>query len=134
MRRILLAFATTALLPGVAHAQVPHGILEADTDRDGAVSRAEFLAMNAARFARMDKNRDGLLSFEERIPERAPNGLRPLDSTAQWRPGDVDANGDRFVTRDEFFLNLGLIYARFDPNGDDQVAGSEIAPAGSPRP
>src|SRR2546428_9345998 len=121
MRRISLAFATTALMTGTAYAQAPHGILDADTNKDGTVSRAEFVAMNAARFLRMDRNRDGRLSFAERIPERAPNGLRPLDSTAPWRPGDADANGDHLITRDEFFLNLGIIFARFDANGDDQI-------------
>ena len=133
MRRTLLTFATTALLSGAVYAQAPHGILDADTNKDGAVSRAEFVAMNAARFVRMDKNQDGRLSFEERIPERAPNGLRPLDPAAPWRPGDADANGDHFITRDEFFLNVGIIFARFDANRDDQIAGDEIAPAAPPK-
>lgn len=38
----------------------------------GAALRAEFVAMSAARFTRLDKNRGGFLSFAERAP------IRPL--------------------------------------------------------
>jgi len=42
---------------------------KADTDGDGAVSKAEFLAVAEQRFASMDKNGDGKLTPDER-PKR----------------------------------------------------------------
>ncbi|QYU70887.1 EF-hand domain-containing protein [Leptolyngbya sp. 15MV] len=49
-----------------------HGMLrQADTNGDGAISRAEFEAAAAQRFARMDTNGDGTVSTEERRAARA---------------------------------------------------------------
>lgn len=42
---------------------------ELDKDGDGSISKAEFMAGSEARFARMDKNSDGVLSKDDR-PER----------------------------------------------------------------
>ncbi len=48
-----------------------HGMLrQADTDGDGAISRAEFEAAAAQRFARMDTDGDGTVSTEERAASR----------------------------------------------------------------
>jgi len=41
------------------------GVMAADTDHDGKVSHAEFTAMAAARFARMDANSDGDITADE---------------------------------------------------------------------
>ncbi len=43
----------------------------ADTNKDGAVSRDEFLAAHGKRFAMMDANKDGAVSAEERQGARA---------------------------------------------------------------
>lgn len=134
MKRILLAATIAAFAPQAAIAAAPHGVLQADTNGDGAVSRAEFIAMDTARFNRMDRNHDSFLSFEERIPERAPNNLPKLDPNAPWRPGNTDANGDKLVSRDEFFFNIGMIFLRYDANHDDQVSGEEIAPETPAKP
>ena len=40
-------------------------LMAADTDHDGKVSHAEFTAMAAARFARMDANNDGEITADE---------------------------------------------------------------------
>lgn len=45
------------------------GMMQADTNGDGAVSRAEFDAASAQRFARLDTNRDGRLDAADR-PQR----------------------------------------------------------------
>ncbi len=42
-----------------------------DTDKDGVVSKAEFLAMHEARFAEFDTNGDGTISKEESDAKRA---------------------------------------------------------------
>lgn len=134
MKRIMLAALLAASAPHAASAAAPHGVLQADTNGDGAVSRAEFIAMNAARFNRMDVNHDSYLSFEERIPERAPNNLPKLDPKAPWRPGNTDADNDQRVSRDEFFFNIGMIFLRYDTNRDEQISGQEIAPEAPPAP
>lgn len=49
------------------------GMMKADTDGDGAISRAEFDAQSAARFAKMDANQDGKIDATE---QPKPHGKR----------------------------------------------------------
>lgn len=46
-----------------------------DTDGDGSVSKAEFLAGAEARFTKMDKNGDGVLTKDD-MPTRPEGGRR----------------------------------------------------------
>ncbi len=46
-----------------------------DTDGDGSVSKAEFLAGAEARFTKMDKNGDGVLTKDD-MPARPEGGRR----------------------------------------------------------
>ncbi|MCW5748651.1 MAG: EF-hand domain-containing protein [Alphaproteobacteria bacterium] len=52
-----------------------------DSDKDGAISRAEWLAVDEARFARRDADKDGRLAFEEwrfaQGPRRRPPTMTP---------------------------------------------------------
>lgn len=70
-KSILPALMLAALVtPALAHsatenAQRPARMHPADTNKDGVLSRAEFDAQNAARFAEMDKNGDGNVTAEE---------------------------------------------------------------------
>lgn len=135
--KAILSFTAAALAVSAATAQAPnailqlsqapHGILIADTDKDGAVSRREYLAMNIARFDRMDADHDGRLTPEERTTERAPNAPPPATMPIP-HPSPADLDGDGFVSRAEFFFNVGTIYAHFDANNDGRIAGNEIAP------
>ena len=59
---------------GVAHAEMQHGqhgqhgakmFEKIDTDKDGAISKAESQAFHEARFAEMDANKDGKVTKEE---------------------------------------------------------------------
>jgi len=107
--------------PMLKVARAPHAILDADKDGDGAISRAEFFAMNLARFDQMDADHDGRLSMAERT---APGGTP--------HPSPADLDGDGCVSKAEFFFNLGAIFTHFDANGDGRIAGDEIAPAPAP--
>lgn len=71
-------------------------VLAADTDGDGKVSKAEFVAAAKAgkgdpskRFARMDRNGDGMLDQSE------------IDAMLTRRFQKMDSNGDGIVSADE---------------------------------
>lgn len=81
----LVAAATALLLSATALAAQPQSaagnapgrdpgkmIKQMDANGDGTVTRAEFEANARAMFARMDRNRDGVLSGEELTPPKRP--------------------------------------------------------------
>jgi hypothetical protein len=70
MKRLTLATAvlaaTIAALPPVVYAQKGMDSIKAmDKDKDGMISKAEFMAMMEQKFDMMDKERKGRLSAED---------------------------------------------------------------------
>ncbi|MBI1186225.1 MAG: hypothetical protein GC206_02665 [Alphaproteobacteria bacterium] len=144
MRIAFLALPLAALaLASVATAEdsparAPHqrpDLRAADANGDGAVSRAEFTAAHAARFAQMDANGDGVIDASERPARRRgpprdgaaappagaqeagarpPRGMRP------------DADGDGRITRAEFDASLAAMFDHIDANDDGAIAGEEF--------
>jgi len=107
----------------------------ADTDKDGKVTEAEFKAHqpNApqGRFAELDKNKDGALSKEDVPPSGGPAAMKLADT-----------DGDGKVSKEEFqkrFTNLPEDrFAKLDKNSDGFLdekdrALSPQAPRQSPR-
>ncbi|VGO18318.1 sulfatase-like hydrolase/transferase [Pontiella sulfatireligans] len=87
-------------------------LLEKDANKDGQVTKAEYVDFFAAGFERKDKNKDGLLTPDEH-------------THASFKGADRDANGQ--LTREEF----ATIYERqfdnaFDKNGDGVVTADEM--------
>ncbi len=91
-------------------------LARADTNGDGAVTRAEFDAMRAAGFDRLDVNQDGYLSSEE----SRTAGRRRAQITS------ADANGDGRVSRAEFLAQPPRGFNRFDANHNDVLEASEL--------
>ncbi len=85
----LLAAAVAALiLPSEAmakddssrHGRYKDHIMEkVDANKDGKISKDEFLAAHAAKFDEMDTNKDGFLSEEERKAKREEHRSRMKD-------------------------------------------------------
>jgi Ca2+-binding EF-hand superfamily protein len=71
---------------------------QADANRDGAVSRVEFLTARRARFGQMDRNGDGWFTLDD-IPRIARN--RAGDRVGQLT-ANFDADRDGRLSRDEF--------------------------------
>jgi hypothetical protein len=68
----------------------PHhqGMMEKlDTDKNGSVSKAEFLAFHEARFAEIDTNSDGTISKEESDAKKAEWKEK------KWKDGGGDSDG-----------------------------------------
>ncbi len=104
MAALGLGFSMTAVAQhgGGKHGKrgMHHGggmIEKADTNKDGAVSRAEFDAVHAARFAELDTNADGMITKEEMQAVReAKRSKRRAERFAR-----VDTNGDGQISMAE---------------------------------
>jgi Ca2+-binding EF-hand superfamily protein len=107
---------------------------EADADRDGRVSRDEFLryfpkgGLSAAymeyRFRARDRDGDGFLTQWEFLTH----------TTRQEEFRGQDRNGDGKLSRDEFIWDEEM-FQRFDRNRDGFVSLSEyLNPPPAPRP
>lgn len=125
---------------------------EADADKDGHVSRAEFDSWRDARFAAIDADGDSKLSKDEFQAHRAQRqaGMMPQPGMAP-QPGMMhqngigpgfgdgrqghgmrlleraDTSGDGRVTADEWQAESLRRFVRLDANGDGAVTADEIA-------
>lgn len=104
MRRVPILIAALlggAALTGSASARErldPVEMLEkSDANRDGAISRAEFIDARRARFAKMDRNRDGYFSDDDlprmvrkRAGEKVDRVVQALDSNRDGRLSRVE--------------------------------------------
>ena len=110
--------------PAAARARPdPMEMLEqADANRDGAVSRAEFLAARRSRFAQMDRNGDGYFSMDD-VPriarKRAGDRIGQLTSS-------FDANRDGRVSRGEFVDGPTRLFDLGDRDGNGRLEPPEI--------
>lgn len=90
----------------------------ADANSDGRITRPEFDAANAAGFAAIDDNGDGLISPDERPA--------PL-------PGTPESAATMRISRAQFDVAQAELFARFDRNGDGRVTLAERATSSTPQ-
>jgi Ca2+-binding EF-hand superfamily protein len=117
--------------------RMAQGVLKhEDKDGDGKLSAAEASAAADARFARLDRNNDGVLSAEELAAggfrgRHGGGGDDKRAAHAQDRLAKLDTNKDGVVSRDEFVADANARFAQADSNHDGLVDASEIV--NSPR-
>jgi hypothetical protein len=106
-----------------------HGMMkDADANKDGKISKAEFVTGAEARFAKMDSNKDGFLDQSDRKDGKDHKG---------GRMAQLDTNQDGKLSRAEF-LAKDPMFERLDANKDGVVDKAEIdaahdhAPKGPP--
>lgn len=112
IRTAFLASFPATLLATAAVAQVG-GLMGADANGDGTVSRAEAEAVAIQRFDAQDTDKDGFLTSNE----LSGAGLRAA------MVGDTD--GDGKFSRAEFVAQRNEQFARIDSNGDGIIAADE---------
>lgn len=93
------------------------GLMRADTNGDGMISREEAKAQADARFAAMDTNHDGVLTADELTGPGARGLAR------------ADADGDGKITHAEYDAAMAKRFARLDANGDGVISADEIRAA-----
>ena len=93
-----------------------------DANKDGWVDKAEWKAGQEARFKELDTNKDGVLSREEFMaaaPQTAgtPNGAALVSQ--------LDKNKDGKVTADEFRAPILARFDKMDTNHDGVLSATE---------
>ncbi|ESQ82417.1 hypothetical protein AEAC466_17505 [Asticcacaulis sp. AC466] len=97
--------------------------MEADTNRDGMLTRAEWQAWRSAQFTRFDRNGDGYLTNAD-VPAIASGQMAPKMQAAI---AAFDANHDGRLSRDEFVNGPMLVFDQIDLDHNGVLDGHEIA-------
>ena len=92
-------------------------LAKADTNNDGAITKAEYLADVDARFAKRDANKDGKISKEERPGGGERRGGRMMDR--------IDTDNDGAISLDEQRAQSTRRFERIDTNSDGKLDQSE---------
>jgi hypothetical protein len=130
---LLVVLALGATAPLASHAQSSElspaalaRLAQADADKDGSITKAEFLLYRAGQFVRLDRNTDGVLSMADapRLALRA-NGNAELKALID----SFDANKDGRVTRAEYAKAPTPVFDGVDANKNSVVDQAELAAA-----
>lgn len=110
--------------PVVAQDRAMDLLMRADIDRDGQITRQEFVDARIQLFVTLDRNGDGFVSSDD-----AP--LRPLVrrqalERLQQLVLSLDSNGDGRLSRDEFTSGPSYLFALADSNGDGIIDRGEL--------
>ncbi|MDX2157532.1 MAG: hypothetical protein SFW09_13595 [Hyphomicrobiaceae bacterium] len=94
---------------------------QADANRDGTVTREEVDAMADRDFARLDRNKDGVIDQADRDAIR-----KEMVEYAAKRFAHMNGAGpDGRVTREQFQSKAAERFARMDANGDGTISRDE---------
>jgi Ca2+-binding EF-hand superfamily protein len=129
MSRTFVSAALLILLSTPAMAQMRgEGIFDrADANKDGSVTREEFIAARAGQFAKLDRNSDGYIDSND-VPKRLA-ARRKQQGGGDFMVGQFDANGDGKVSKEEFVNGPTLAFDRADTNKDNVIDAKELAAA-----
>lgn len=104
------------------------GLQRADTNGDGALSRAEAVEARRTMFTRLDRNSDGQIAMDEMdaARDRIAAMARMVDGMIELRSQSLDTNGDGALSETEFMARNPM-FELIDRNGDGIASQDEIA-------
>lgn len=132
-RRLILAAVATVLGAVAGAAQAAD--IPGDTNHDGKISQAEFMAARKAQILQADSNKDGKVSSIEfaRNAQKLNSAIatRGYPSMGQGTQKsafyELDVNGDSVLDGREIDIALRDRFTGFDTNRDGFLAGPELA-------
>jgi len=124
----MTSFATGGYARGIRTMTEMHKI---DTDGDGSVSKAEWLAYQEKVFAVLDKNKTGLVDEKEFLSpsiEMATFATGGFARGLQTKPmmHKIDTDGDGTVSHDEFIAYQSKVFDMMDKNKNGSLGPQEF--------
>jgi EF hand len=99
-------------------------LLQADANKDGSISRAEYLDARSQQFGKLDRNSDGYLDDAD-LPTRSEGQPQRGRRLAQLRT-QLDSNSDAKVSKAEFVDAPAPAFERADTDPNDVLGPEEI--------
>jgi Ca2+-binding EF-hand superfamily protein len=112
-----------------ANADVRHLVRMMDTDKNGSVSKDEFMQFMSQKFDRLDLNKSGQLESNELSNAASPFGKRTnaaanADVRQLVKMMDSDKSGT--VSKDEFLQFVSQTFDRLDANKNGELEREEL--------
>lgn len=105
---------------------------DVDNDRNGAITADEIVTIEARQAHRMDSDGDGRLTLEE-FNFGVPPDRQDTIQRRTRRFGIMDADFDRYVTKDESVTFAERVIAEADQDGDGRVTQAEFEAGVAPQ-
>lgn len=123
----MVSFATGGYATGLRTMEMMHMI---DTNKDGMVSKDEWVAYQERVFTALDKNGDGSLDTEEFYGHPMPVSFatggfsRGLETKQMF--GKIDANGDGKVSHEEYIAFQVKVFEMMDTKKAHELSPSDF--------
>lgn len=123
----MVSFATGGYATGLRTMEMMHMI---DSNKDGMVSKEEWVDYQGRVFKALDKNGDGYLDIEEFYGHPAPVSFatggysRGLETKQMF--GRIDANGDGKVSHDEYIEFQVKVFEMMDSKKQHELRPSDF--------
>lgn len=99
----------------------------ADANHDGVVTRDEFIAARAQKFASLDRDGDGFID-ENDVPRRLRTRRNASDRVSELI-AQFDTDGDGRISQSEFSAGPTLAFDRADTDHNGELSADELAAA-----
>jgi EF hand domain-containing protein len=123
----MVSFATGGYATGLRTMEMMHMI---DSNKDGMVSKDEWVAYQERVFKALDKNGDGSLDTEEfyghPMPISFATGGYSHGLETKQMFGKIDANGDGKVSHDEYIAFQGKVFEMMDTRKAHELSASDF--------
>ena len=95
-----------------------------DANKDGTITREEFIAAHESRFTAADPDGSGEITLERWLETRQGQGYRSDRAEARFK--QLDANNDGVLTREEMMQTAESRFAQMDRDGDGVITADEV--------
>ncbi|MFO0997082.1 MAG: EF-hand domain-containing protein [Alphaproteobacteria bacterium] len=100
-----------------------------DRDKDGVISRAEFMQHRDDQFAMLDKNHDGVIDHEEYMAVQGPRGTTMSPQTRAMREARfrrINTSGSGKISKAEWDAESERLFNALDANKDGRITPEEL--------